>query len=482
MPSALIVGSGPNGLAAALTLAAGGVDVTVLEASDSIGGGTRSGELTLPGLLHDHCSGFHPLAVDTGFSRQFDLTAHGLTWAWPEIQYSHPLDGVGGGRGASVWRSVDRTAGELHNNKNNDDDDAASYRRLFGPLTERFPQIVDEFLQPMVHVPSHPVSLARFGLYAAMPAGLLARRWRSEEARALFAGVAAHAFRPLDSVMSSAIGVALGTAAHRYGWPVAVGGSATIAAAMASRLTDLGGRIETGVHVRDHRELGRYDLLMLNTAPSAAADILGSALPGRVARAYRRYKHGPGAFQVAFAVEGGIPWAHAPSRRAGTVHVGGTFAEIADAERQVVRGRMPERPFVLVGQQSVADPARARDGVHPVDTYAHVPAGWTGDATQTIIDQIERFAPGFRDRIRATRSTSTQAIEQYDPNFVGGDIVTGANTPLQLVFRPRVTPDPYSAGIPGVYLCSAAAPPGAGAHGMAGWNAARSALAHLASR
>lgn len=472
MPSALIVGSGPNGLAAALTLAAGGVDVTVLEASDSIGGGTRSGELTLPGLLHDHCSGFHPLAVDTGFSRQFNLESHGLRWIRPDIQYSHPLDG---GRGAAVWTSVDETAGHLG-------PDGASYRRMFGPLTERFPGIVDEFLQPLLHVPRHPLALARFGTYAAMPADLLARRWRTEETRALFAGVAAHSFRPLGSVMSSAIGVALGTAAHRYGWPVAAGGSASITSAMAARLTEYGGKIETGASVTDHRELGHPDLLMLNTSPSAAADILGSALPTRVARAYRRFKHGPAAFQVAFAVEGGIPWTHEPSRRAGTVHVGGTLAEIADAERRTSCGEMPERPFILVGQQSVAEPGRARDGIHPIDAYAHVPAGWTGDATEAIISQIERFAPGFRDRIRVTRSKSTQEIEQYDPNFIGGDIVTGANTPFQLVFRPRVALNPYSAGVPGVYLCSAAAPPGAGAHGMAGWNAAQSALAYLESR
>ena len=484
MPSALIVGSGPNGLAAALTLAAGGVDVTVLEASDSIGGGTRSGELTLPGLLHDHCSGFHPLAVDTGFSRQFDLSSHGLRWLHPDVQYSHPLDGE---RGASVWRSVDRTAEKLGDDDNTGNgigsrSDADSYRRMFGPLTERFPGIVEEFLQPLIHVPHHPLALARFGVYSAMPADLLARRWRSEEARALFAGVAAHAFRPLNSVMSSAIGVALGTAAHRYGWPVAAGGSAAITTAMASRLAELGGRVETGATVTDHRELGRPDLLLLNTAPDAAARILGDDLPPRVARAYRRFKHGPAAFQVAFAVEGGIPWAHDPSRRAGTVHVGGSLPEIADAERQVVRGQMPDRPFILVGQQSVADPDRARDGIHPVDAYAHVPAGWTGDATQTIIDQIERFAPGFRDRIRATVPKSTRQIEEYDANFVGGDIVTGTNTPWQLVFRPRVALDPYSARIPGVYLCSAATPPGAGAHGMAGWNAARSALKYLDSR
>ena len=472
MPSAIIVGSGPNGLAAALTLAADGVVVTVLEASDSIGGGTRSGVLTSPGLVHDQCSGFHPLAVDTGFSRQFDLRAGGLQWALPEVQYSHPLDG---GRGAAVWQSVDRTAAELGA-------DGRSYQRMFGALNDRFPQIAEEFLQPMLHVPDHPLVLARFGAYAAMPAAVLARRWRSDEARALFGGVAAHAFRPLDSVMSSAIGVALGTAAHRFGWPVAVGGSESIATTIATMLTERGGRIETGVTVRDRRELGNPDLVMLDTSPSAAAKILADVLPARVDRAYRRFRHGPAAFQVSFAVEGGIPWTHEPSRAAGTVHVGGTFGEIAAAERQVVRGQMPQRPFVLVGQQSVADPGRAKDGLHPVDAYAHVPSGWTGDATQTVIDQIERFAPGFRDRVRVIHTRSTGEIQDHNPNYVGGDIVTGANDPLQLVFRPRVALDPYSTGVPGIYLCSAAAPPGAGAHGMAGWNAARSALGYLSRR
>jgi phytoene dehydrogenase-like protein len=282
--------------------------------------------------------------------------------------------------------------------------------------------------------------------------------------------------------MSSAIGVALGTAAHRFGWPVAAGGSATIATTMASMLTSYGGRIDTGVTVRDHRELGNPDIVMLDTSPAAAAGILAGVIPRRVDRAFRRFRHGPAAFQVAFAVEGGIPWSHEPSRSAGTVHVGGTFAEIAAAERQVVRGEMPQRPFVLVGQQSVADPARARNGLHPVDAYAHVPAGWTGDATQTIIDQIERFAPGFRDRVHEIHTRSTRELEDHNANYVGGDIVTGANDPRQLVFRPRVALDPYSTGVPGVYICSAAAPPGAGAHGMAGWNAARSALSYLSGR
>lgn len=472
MPTAVVVGSGPNGLAAAVTLAAGGADVTVLEASDSIGGGTRSGEVTLPGLVHDECSGFHPLAVDNAFSRRFDLEAHGLGWAWPEVQYAHPLTG---GRGAAVWRSVDRTVSELGV-------DGASYRRLFGRLDERFGAIADEFLQPMLHVPRHPLAMARFGVYATMPATLLARRWRREETRALYAGVAAHAFRPLGSVMSSAIGVALGTAAHRYGWPVAVGGSASITTAMSRLLGSYGGRIETGVAVRSVRELEDPDVVILDTSPSAAAHILDGRLPRHVGRAYRRYRHGPAAFQVAFAVQGGVPWAHEPSRRAGTVHVGGTIDQIAAAEREIWRGRMPRHPFVLVGQQSIADPSRAHGDAHPVDVYAHVPAGWSGDATQAIIDQIERYAPGFAARIHATRVRSAVDIQQDNANYVGGDIVTGANTPRQLVFRPRPAIDPYATGIPGVYLCSAATPPGAGAHGMCGWHAASSAMRYLERR
>ncbi|WP_375000707.1 phytoene desaturase family protein [Aeromicrobium sp. CTD01-1L150] len=469
MPTAIVVGSGPNGLAAALTLAAGGVDVTVLEASSSVGGGTRSGEVTLPGVVHDVCSGFHPLAVDTAFSRTFDLGSHGLHWARPPVQYAHPLTG---GAGAAVWSSVDQTAGDLGR-------DGPSYRRLFGALDERFDRIAEEFLQPMLHVPRHPLALARFGAYAALPATTLARRWRTEEARALFAGVAAHAFRPLGSVMSSAIGLALGTAAHTYGWPVAVGGSEQISAAMVSALVDHGGRIETDVQVSSYDELDGSDIVMLDTAPAAAVEIMGSRLPGRVTRAYRHFRHGPGAFQVAFAVDEGIPWAYEPARRAGTVHVGGDLEQIAAAERQIWRGRMPRRPFVLVGQQSVADPQRAADGVHPVDVYAHVPAGWSGDATQTIIDGIEHFAPGFTARIRAVESRSPREITAHNENYVGGDIITGANTPRQLVFRPRVALDPYATGVPGVFLCSAATPPGAGAHGMAGWNAARSALAYV---
>ncbi len=469
MARAVVVGSGPNGLAAALTLAKEGVEVQVLEAAETPGGGTRSSELTLPGLVHDECAGFHPLAVDTPFSRAFDLSAHGLTWRWAEVEYSHPLDG---GRGAAALRSVDDTAALLGR-------DGRAWRRLFGPLTERFDRITADFLRPVLRVPSHPVALARFGLPSAFPASLLARIWSTPEARALYGGVAAHAMRPLSTPMSSAIGVALATAAHAYGWPVAEGGSAAISRAMIAALDDLGGKVVTGVSVESLAELGKVDVVMLDVAPRAAARIAGDAMPARIRRALTRYRHGPGAFKVDFAVDGEVPWLHEPSRRAGTVHVIGDLAEIALAEREVARGKLPERPYVLVGQQYLADPTRAAGGMRPLYAYAHVPAGFAGDATGLIEAQIERFAPGFRDRILARHVRSTEQLELHNPNYVGGDVVTGANSARQLVFRPRISVNPYAIGVPGVFLCSAATPPGAGAHGMCGYNAARAALARL---
>ncbi len=467
---AVVVGSGPNGLAAALTLADAGLSVTVLEAADRLGGGTRSSELTLPGLIHDECAAAHPLAVDTPFSRQFDLTQHGLTWRWPQVQYSHPLDG---GRGAAAWQSIDATAEALGGR------DGKRWRSLFGSLSDRFDAISEDFLQPVLHVPHHPIKLARFGAYSGLPAAVLAKRWSSDEARALFAGVAAHAFRPFGSPMSSAIGVALGTAAHRYGWPVAEGGTSAISSAMIRMLEERGAQFETGVTVTSLDELAGADVVMLDVAPAAAARIAGDRMPARVARGLKRFRHGPGTFKVEFAVQGGVPWTHEPSRLAGTVHVGGDLAQISAAERDVVRGRMPEQPYVLVCQQSLADPTRAQGDVHPLYTYAHVPAGWTGDATAAIEAQLERFAPGFRDRILARDVRTVQQTEAYNANYVGGDVVSGSNDALQLVFRPRATLKPYGTGIEGVYLCSAATPPGAGAHGLCGWNAAQVALRGL---
>ncbi|MFI0813314.1 phytoene desaturase family protein [Streptomyces echinatus] len=469
MTTAVVVGSGPNGLAAALTLAAEGVRVRVVEASDVLGGGIRSSELTLPGLIHDECSGIHPLGPGSAFAERFDLAGAGLIWRWAPAEFSHPLDG---GRGAVAVRSVAATAAGL-------DDGGRGWQRTFGPLAERFGAISQEFLQPVLHVPRHPLHLARFGAHAGLPGTLLARLLGSPDAQALFIGVAAHAFRPLNTLASSAIGVALTTAAHAFGWPVAEGGSAAIRDAVLVRAAEHGVEFETGRRVTSLDELGSPDLVMLDTAPAAAARIAGDRMPARVRRAYTRYRHGPGAFKVDYAVEGGIPWTHEASRSACTVHLGGTVAEIAAAERDVVAGRMPARPFVLVGQQHLADKTRSAGGVHPVYSYAHVPAGFTGDATEAITAQIERYAPGFRERIRGMHVRSTSDMSRHNENYVAGDIVSGANDPWQLVFRPRAALDPYATGIPGVYLCSAATPPGAGAHGMCGYNAARRALARL---
>ena len=472
MTSAAIVGSGPNGLAAGLMLAAAGIEVTVLEAADRLGGGTRSSELTLPGLVHDECSAAHPLALDTPFSRRFDLEAHGLRWRWPEVQYAHPLDG---GAGAAAYRSVEETAMGLG-------DDGEAWHSLFGPLADRFGEITGDFMRPMVRVPDHPLLMARFGLRSGMPAGLLRHRFTQPAAQALWAGVAAHAFRPFSAPMSSAIGIALGTAAHAYGWPVAEGGSSSISAAMISLLEEHGATFETGVRVESLDELAGADIVMLDVAPAAAVRIAGERMPRRIARALQRYRHGPGTFKVDYAIEGGVPWSHEGSRRAGTVHVCGGYREIADAEAIVARGGMPERPFVLVCQQYLADPTRSNGDVHPLYAYAHVPAGHAGDVTGQIEAQIERFAPGFRERILARHVRSVARMEAHNANYVGGDVVTGANDPRQLVFRPRAARDPYTTGIDGVYLCSAATPPGAGAHGMCGYNAASSALRRLSSK
>jgi phytoene dehydrogenase-like protein len=469
MTSAVVVGSGPNGLAAALTLAAEGVEVTVLEAAKQLGGGTRSSELTLPGLVHDECSAAHPLAVDTAFSRRFDLAAHGLTWRWPEIQYTHPLDG---GAGAAAYRSIEHTAAGLG-------DDGEAWQALFGPLAERFDDITADFMRPMLRVPDHPLLMARFGLYSGLPAALLKARFTRPEAQALWAGVAAHAFRPFSAPMSSAIGVALGSAAHAYGWPVAEGGSSAISGAMISLLAEYGARLETGVRVESLDEIEGADIVMLDTTPAAAARIAGDRMPRRITRALTKYRHGPGTFKVDFAIQGGVPWTHEESRRAGTVHVGGSYREIADAEASVARGAMPDRPFVLVCQQFLADPSRSDGDAHPLYAYAHVPAGYAGDVTAHIEAQIERFAPGFRERILARHVRSVAQMSAHNVNYVGGDVVTGSNDPRQLVFRPRAALDPYTTGIPGVYLCSAATPPGAGAHGMCGYNAANSALRRL---
>jgi phytoene dehydrogenase-like protein len=328
-------------------------------------------------------------------------------------------------------------------------------------------------------VPRHPLTLARFGAGAMLPATAVARLWTTNEARALWAGVAAHAFTRLDRPMTSAVGLMLIVAAHAQGWVVAEGGSRAIADALAADIARHGGRIETGVLVTSADDLPPSDVLLLDVSPSIAADILGDRLPDRVASAYRRFRHGPGAFKVDFAIQGGVPWTAPAAHEAGTVHLGGGLAEVVGNEEAVHRGRMPGRPFVLVGQQYLADPTRSVGDVHPLWTYAHVPHAYTGDATAAIIAQVERFAPGFRERIVARRARTPAELEAANANFIGGDILNGANTPLQTLLRPRVHPVPYWTGAPGLFICSAATPPGPGAHGICGFNAAEAVMRTL---
>jgi len=469
MSTATVVGSGPNGLACAVALGRAGVEVTVLEAAETIGGGTRSAELTVPGVVHDLCSAVHPMAAASPFFRSLGLEAHGLQWRWPEVDLAHPFDD---GEAAVLVQSLEQTAAGLGR-------DGDSWRRLFDSPARHFDQLNEDTLRPVLHLPKHPIRLARFGLAATAPATLLTRRWRTPAARALFGGVTAHSFSPLTRPLSAAVGMALISACHSGGWPVAAGGSQALADALASVLRQYGGRIETGVRVSSLAELGSPDVVAFDLAPGAVAAIVGDRLPGRVARAYRRYKHGPAAFKVDLAVEGGVPWTAPACRQAGTVHAIGSFEELVAAEREVNRGRMPSRPFVLVGQQYLADPSRSAGDVHPVWAYAHVPSGYTGDGGRAVIDQLERFAPGLRERIVATSVRSPAELEAGNANYIGGDIVTGANTPVQTLIRPRLALDPYATGVPGLYICSAATPPGGGVHGMGGFNAAQSALRHL---
>ena len=472
MSGAVVVGSGPNGLACAVALAREGVSVTVLEAAATIGGGTRTSELTISGVLHDECSAVHPMAVGSPFLNSLGLERYGLHWRWPEVDLAHPLDD---GSAGVLKHSIEATAQGLG-------DDGRRWRLLFGAPARSFELLSEDLLRPIQHVPRHPLRLMRFGLPAALPATVLTRLWTTPQARALFGGVAAHAFSPLDQPMSSSVGMALTTACHAFGWAVARGGSRSITDALAAILVELGGKIETNARVRSLAELDAAQTIVFDLAPAAVAEIAGDHLPGRIARAYRRYRHGPGAFKVDLAVEGGVPWTNEACRHAGTVHAIGSLEETVVAEREINRGRMPERPFVLVAQQHLADPERSVGDVHPIWAYAHVPSGHRVSAEDAVIAQIERFAPGLRERIVATTVRSPADLATYNTNYVGGDVIGGANTPVQVLVRPRFAVDPYATGIPGVFICSAATPPGAGVHGMNGYNAARSALRRLDSR
>lgn len=467
--TAVVVGSGPNGLAAAVRLASSGVQVQVLESADTIGGGTRSAELTVPGVVHDLCSAFHPMGAGSPYLASLDLERHGLRWLRPEIDCAHPLDS---GEAGLLHQSIHTTAGGLGT-------DGQRWLKMFADLAEGYDDLASDLMRPIANIPRHPVRLAAFGPRALLPASVTAKWWRTDKARSLYGGIAAHAYCRLDRPATSAVGLMITAAGHRYGWPVAEGGSRAIAEALSKQLSEYGGTIATGVTVRSTRDIPPADVVLLDLSPRAAVDLYGDRMPARAVRAYKKFRSAPAAFKVDFAIDGDVPWTNPDCARAGTVHLGGGFDEIAAAEKAVTQGTMPTRPFVLVGQQYVADRSRSSGSINPLYAYAHVPHGHTADVTDTIVDQIERFAPGFRDIIVATRATSPAQLQVSNPNYIGGDIIGGANANLQVVLRPRFALDPYSLGVAGTFLCSASAPPGAGAHGMCGFNAAQSALRYL---
>ncbi len=467
---AVVVGSGPNGLGAAVALAQAGLAVRVLEAQPTAGGGTRTEALTLPGFRHDVCSAAHPLGVSSPFFRSLPLGEHGLEWVQPALPLAHPLDG---GEAALVSRSLDETCEGLG-------EDGPAWRKLFGPFAARWGQLLEDVLRP-VGVPRHPWLFGRFGLLSLRSAARLARsRFRGGRARALLAGMAAHGCMPLERAPTASFAVMLGASAHAAGWPLARGGSQAIADALVGVLRSLGGEVETGAPVRAIADLPPARVVLFDLTPRQLLAIGGDRLPARYRRALARFRHGPGVFKVDWALGEPIPWEVPACRQAGTLHLGGTLEEIAASERAVWDGAPPERPYAIVVQATPFDPGRAPAGRHTAWAYCHVPNGSTADMTERIEAKVERFAPGFRDCILARSSLGPPEMEAHNANYLGGDISGGVQDLRQTFFRPVAGLHPYTVPVPGWYLCSSSTPPGGGVHGMCGYHAARAALRDLA--
>lgn len=467
-PDVVIIGSGPNGLAAAVHLARSGASVLVLEGREEIGGGTRTAELTLPGFHHDVCSAVHPMGILSPFFRTLPLSEHGLRWIRPRASVAHPLDDQ---PAVLFRRSVEATAADLGS-------DGPAYRRLVEPFLLDPHGLLADALGPL-GIPRHPLLMARFGLHAPRSAVGLAGRFREPRARALLAGCAAHSILPLERALTGVVGLTFLITGHVEEWPVAEGGSFAIARALASLLGALGGRIETGVRVRALADLPPARRYLFDTSPADLARIAGPVLPAGYLRRLGRYRYGPAAFKLDWALDGSIPWRDPRCLEASTVHLGGTLEEIAAAEAAVWRGEHPERPYVLLCQQSELDPGRAPEGKQTGWAYVHVPGGSTVDRTEVIERQVERFAPGFRDRILARHVTAAADLERDNPNYVGGAITGGVTDLFQLFARPVARLDPYTTPNPRVLIGSASTPPGGGVHGMCGYHAARSALRRL---
>lgn len=466
---AVVIGAGPNGLSAALALARVGLKILVIEAKDTIGGGTRTSALTLPGFAHDVCSAIHPLGVGSPYFRTVPLEQHGLTWIHSPAVVAHPFDD---GTALTMERSLDETAAQLGQ-------DGPAYARLFRPFVERFGDLAQMILGPL-RFPIAPLLLARFGLPALRSVeGITRSRFRGQRAPALFAGIAAHAQLPLDRFASASFGLVLGMAGHAVGWPLPRGGSQAITQALNSCLEEHDAEVITGMTVRSLRELPSARAYLFDVTPRQLLAMVGERLPVRYRERLARFRYGPGSYKIDWALRGPIPWKSPECARAATVHVGGTLEEIAASEAAVWQGRIHERPFVLVTQPSLFDDTRAPPGMHTAWGYCHVPHGSDESARERIEAQIERFAPGFRELILARHETTAAGLEQYSPNYVGGDINGGLASFWQLFFRPVFRLDPYSTPARDIYFCSSSTPPGGGVHGMCGYWAARSALARV---
>jgi phytoene dehydrogenase-like protein len=463
---AIVVGAGPNGLSAAVEMARAGLSVCVIEAKETIGGGTRSAELTREGFIHDICSTIHPTAVVSPFFRNLQLERWGIEWVYPPAALAHPFDD---GSAALLYKSLEETGRTLGG-------DAKAYGDLMRPLVENADKLFGEILRP-VRVPRHPLFMMRFGLLALRSATGLARsRFHEPQAKALLAGCAAHSLMPLEKAGTASFAIILALAGHAIGWPCARGGSQKVAQALASCLLSLGGEIKTNQPVRSLSELPSARCYLLDLTPRQAVKVAGDQLPERYARRLSRFRYGPGVFKMDWALDGPIPWRTEQCNQAATVHLGGTIGEMAAGEAEVWRGKHAERPFVILAQQSLFDRDRAPAGHHTAWAYCHVPHGSANDLTEKIEAQVERFAPGFRERIIARHTISAAGYEHYNENMIGGDLGGGANTLFQVIARPLVKFDPYSTPNEKLFLCSSSTPPGGGVHGMCGYWAARSAL------
>lgn len=467
---AVVVGAGPNGLAAAIEIARAKRSVLVLESADTVGGGARTSEVTLPGFRHDDCSAIHPMGVASPFFRSLPLHEHGLEWIHPGFPLAHPLDD---GSTALVDHSLDVTTDRFG-------PDGPSYRRAMEPLLRDADHLSSGFLAPLTRIPRHPFVMLRLGRLAIKPATKIADElFKTEGARALYAGNAAHAIMPLDRLPTGVFGFVYSFLAHAYGWPIPKGGSQAIADALASYLKSLGGRIETGRKVQRFNDLPPARTYLFDVTPKQLVDIAGDQLSSSYTRQLGKFQYGAGAFKIDWALDGPIPWKAPECMQAGCLHLGGTFEEIAAGEAAVARGEHPDNPWVIIAQQSVFDSTRAPAGKHTAWAYCHVPSGSTKDMTDVIERQVERFAPGFRDLVLARHTRNAIDLERYNPNYVGGDIASGAPNLRQIVFRPVVRRSPYTTPHPGIFMCSSSTPPGPGVHGMCGYYAARAALRRL---